>query len=174
MHNTVKRICAGVVLAAAMSPALAAPPASTTRTAGSSMGALEAGQIEAGGLFAWFKTDAVDVGIAAIGGGYMVTDQLEARLNWFAFLGDVSGGLISPGADWLFTGLHPTMVPYAGGGYAVAYGDADGLDSIDLHVGVKQFLTERIALDYRLSYLSPTDSAFDPVQTMQVGFSFYF
>jgi hypothetical protein len=173
MNNVVKKICAGIVLAAAMSPALAAPPASTTRSAGSSVGAIDEGAMEVGGLFAWFKTDTVDIGLAIVNGGYMVTDQLEGKLSWMAFLGDASGGLITPGADWLFTGLHPTVVPYAGGGYSLAYGDADGLDSIDLHAGVKQFLTERIAIDYRFSYLSPTDSAYDSTTIMQVGFTYY-
>lgn len=170
MNNAVKRICAGIVLAGAMSPALAAQP---MRTASTSVGGLEPGQIEIGGQLAWFKSDATDVGLAIVNGGYMVTDQLEAKVAWTALLGDVSGGFITPGADWMFTGLHPTIVPYAGGGYSLAYGDAEDLDSIELHVGIKQFLTERIAIDYRLSYQEPTDSAFDSTQVMLIGFAYY-
>jgi hypothetical protein len=103
----------------------------------------------------------------------MVTDQLEARVAWTALLGDASGGFITPGVDFLFTNLQLPVVPYVGGGYSLAYGDVDDLSSIEVHVGVKQFLTERVALDYRFSYQEPTDSAFDSTQIILIGFAYY-
>jgi hypothetical protein len=171
MKNAVK-LSAAVLLAAAMSPAFAQKAAPQSTTIGAPAG-IEAGQIEIGGQLAWFKSDETDVGLAIVNGGYMYTDQIEFKLAWIALLGDVSGGFINPGADYLFTGIHPTVVPYAGGGYAMGYGDASDLDSIEVHAGVKQFLTERIAIDYRFSYQSPTDSAYDASQVMLIGFSYY-
>ncbi|MGH8482049.1 MAG: hypothetical protein ACRES8_06285 [Nevskiaceae bacterium] len=173
MSNTATRICAAFLLAGAMTPALAAEPArSAQRAPTGSAGSIEKGQIEVGGLFAWFKSDAFDLGLLIANGGYMVTDSLEARLSWTALLGDASGGFITPGVDF-FLPVDLPVLPYVGGGFALAYGDVDDLSSIELHFGVKQFLTERIALDYRFSYQEPTDSDFDSTQIMQVGFAYY-
>lgn len=177
--------CGALMLAGLSVPALAAPPAkpapvkatpasSSSMSSGSNFGGvISEGQIEVGGLLAWFKSDANDLGLALINGGYMVTDQLEVRAAWTALLGDASGGFITPGVDYLFTNLQLPVVPYAGGGYSLAYGDVDDLSSIELHVGVKQFLTERVALDYRFSYQEPTDSDFDSTQIFLVGFAYY-
>jgi hypothetical protein len=173
--KTASKIFTGALLAAAMTPALAAPPATTatTRTAPpSAAGSIQEGQMEIGGLFAWFKSDASDLGLLLVSGGYMFTDELEAKLGWTALLGDVSGGFITPAVDF-FLPIEAPVLPYVGGGYALGYGDAADLDSIEVHVGVKQFLTERIALDYRFTYQEPTDSAFDSSQVMQVGFAYY-
>jgi len=168
------RIVTGVLLAAAMAPALAATPTSKPMATSptSSAGALQAGQIEVGGLLAWFKSDATDLGLAIASGGYMYTDSLEFRVSWTALLGDASGGFLTPGVDY-FLPVKLPVLPYVGGGYALAYGDVDDLSSIDLHFGIKQFLTERVALDYRFTYQEPTDSAFDSTSIMMIGFSYY-
>ena len=168
------RICAGVLLAAAMAPALAAPPASKPMASSTPAptGSLQAGQVEVGGLLAWFKSDQTDLGLAIVNGGYMYTDSLEFRLAWTALLGDASGGFLTPGVDY-FLPVQLPVLPYVGAGYALAYGDVDDLSSIDLHFGIKQFLTERVALDYRFTYQEPTDSAFDSTQIMMIGFSYY-
>jgi hypothetical protein len=173
--------CGALMFAGLSVPALAAAPAKSapakstaSSNSGSNFGSvISEGQAEVGGLLAWFKSDVYDAGFLSANGGYMYTDQLELRVSWIALLGDVSGGFISPGADWYFTNLDLPVIPYAGAAYALAYGDADDLSSIDLHVGVKQFLTERLALDYRLQYLEPTDSDFDSTQFFQIGFAYY-
>jgi opacity protein-like surface antigen len=171
--KTASKIFTGVLLAAAMTPALAATPVTKPAAAPpNAAGALQEGQMEVGGLFAWFKSDASDLGLLLLSGGYMFTDQLEAKLGWTALLGDVSGGFITPAVDF-FLPIEAPVLPYVGGGYAMGYGDAADLDSIEVHFGVKQFLTERIALDYRFTYQEPTDSAFDSSQIMQVGFAYY-
>jgi hypothetical protein len=185
MHPSSKRACAAILLAGAMTPAFAAPPPkakpapapAATRSMGSSpsssAGGIEEGQIEIGGLFAWFKSDATDVGLAFVNGGYMYTDVLELRLGVIALLGDASGGFLTPGVDYYITQFQLPVMPYAGAGYALGYGDAKDISSIDLHVGVKQFLTERIALDYRFTYQQPTDSDYDAIQILMAGFSYY-
>lgn len=174
--KSASKIFTGVLLAAAMTPALAATPATkpaATRTAPpSAAGSVQEGQLEVGGLFAWFKSDASDLGLLLVSGGYMFTDEFEAKVSWTALLGDVSGGFINPGVDY-FLPIELPVLPYVGGGYAMGYGDAADLDSLEVHFGVKQFLTERIALDYRFTYQEPTDSAFDSSQIMQVGFAYY-
>jgi hypothetical protein len=171
--KTASKIFTGALLAVAMTPALAATPATKPAAAPpSAAGVLQEGQMEVGGLFAWFKSDASDLGLLLLSGGYMLTDQLEAKLGWTALLGDASGGFITPAADF-FLPIEAPVLPYVGGGYALGYGDAADLDSIEVHFGVKQFLTERIALDYRFTYQEPTDSAFDSSQIMQVGFAYY-
>lgn len=173
--KTASKIFTGVLLAAALTPALAATPAkpATTRTAPpSAAGSIQEGQMEVGGLFAWFKSDDFDVGLLTASGGLMITDQLEVRLDWTALLGDASGGFLTPGADF-FIPVEAPVLPYVGGGYSLGYGDLGDFDSIELHAGVKQFLTERIALDYRLRYQQPTDSDLDAMQILQVGFAYY-
>jgi len=166
----------GAALAVATMPALAATPMTkpeATRTAPpSAAGSIQQGQMEVGGLFAWFKSDAYDLGLLLVSGGYMFTDEFEAKLSWTALLGDASGGFINPGVDY-FLPIELPVLPYVGGGYAMGYGDAADLDSLEVHVGIKQFLTERIALDYRFTYQEPTDSAFDSSQIMQIGFAYY-
>jgi hypothetical protein len=173
--RTATKIFTGALLAAAMAPAMAAPPPAkpAARPAPvSAAGSIQEGQIEFGGLFAWFKSDAADLGLLTLGGGLMVTDQLEARVDWTALLGDASGGFITPGVDF-FIPIEAPVLPYVGGGYSLAYGDLDDLSSIELHAGIKQFLSERIALDYRLRYQMPTDSDYDSMQILQVGFAYY-
>ena len=177
--KTVVKLCGALVLAGALSPAFAAPaakpaaaPAPTHSSTMSSAGSLQEGQIEVGGLLAWFKSDAQDIGLAIVNGGYMLTDTLEGRVAWTALLGDASGGFITPGVDW-YLPVQAPVLPYVGGGYALAYGDVSDFSSIDLHFGVKQFLTERVALDYRFTYQQPTDSDFDSTQIMMVGFAYY-
>ena len=94
--NKVARIGTAILLAGAMAPAFSAPPA---RPAVSSAGSIDAGQMEVGGLFAWFKSDGFDLGLLIVNGGYMFTDEFEAKLSWTALLGDASGGFINPGVD---------------------------------------------------------------------------
>lgn len=164
-------LCGAVMFAGLATPVLAATPASSAPA--SSGNAIQEGATEVGGLVAWFKSDLYDAGFVVLNVGRMFTDQLELRLSWIAILGDTSGGFISPGADYFFPNRNSNVVPYIGAAYGLGYGDASDLASLDLHAGLKQFLTERLALDYRFQYLQPTDSDFDSIQFFQVGFAYY-
>src|SRR5687767_14836593 len=92
--KSASKIFIGVLLAAAMTPAMAQKPASKPAARPSApapapaaaTGSIQQGQIEAGGMVTWFKTDDLDVGLVTLAGGYMFTDQLEFRADWTMIL----------------------------------------------------------------------------------------
>lgn len=175
MKKFARGFCSALMLAGLSAPAFAAPPAakSTAPAPMSSGSAIEQGAIEVSLQAIWVKADAIDAGAVILGGGYMYTDNLEFKANWTHLLGDTSGGFITPGADWFFTNLKLPVIPYAGGGFSLGYGDVDDFSSLELRVGVKQFLTERTTLDYRFAHEEPTDSDFDGFDIFTIGFSYY-
>jgi hypothetical protein len=124
--------------------------------------------------FAGSKTDS-DVGIIEIAGGKFFTDQLEAKVGLSAVMTtDSDAGTLKLGADYLFTGPSATeIVPFVGGAFGLGMFDTE-TDFLDVHGGIKYFFRERTSIEAKLSFLSPTDSAYDSATDLTVGINIYF
>ena len=118
-------------------------------------------------------TTETDSGIIELSGGYFFSDQLQFKLALSEVVStDFTYGTLKPGADWLFvTGR--TFVPFAGGAFALGLQD-NPTDYLEVHGGVKYFFRENTSVEAKLSYLSPTDSAFGAITDLTVGVNIYF
>lgn len=127
-------------------------------------------EIESGGT-----TEDSDVGLIELSGGMFFTDQIEAKVGLSAVVTtDVTSGTLKLGADYLFTGPNATeIVPFAGGAFGLGMFDTE-TDYLDIHGGIKYFFRERTSVEAKLSFLSPTDSAYDSATDLTVGINIYF
>jgi len=66
-----------------------------------------------------------------------------------------------------------SVVPFAGGAFALGLSD-NPTDYLEVHGGVKYFFRENTSLEARLSYQSPTDSAYGAITDLTVGVNIYF
>ena len=115
-----------------------------------------------------------DFGYIAVSGGMFFTDQLEAKAGLSGtVVSDFTFGTLTTGVDYLFTSDGATVVPFAGGGFALGMFDTE-TDYIDAHGGVKYFFRERTSVEARLSYQMSTDSAYDDIIDLFVGLNVYF
>jgi len=109
--------------------------------------------------------------------GYFYNSHLE-----ILGIGDFQGGSkrrdtgsIGPGIDWHFLTdkTTPEFLPYVGASYLVGLG-RDMPDALEGHVGLKQFLTGKVAIKYQVGY------GFDPSETSDstfratIGLSYFF
>jgi hypothetical protein len=124
--------------------------------------------------YAGTTTDS-DVGLIEVSGGMFFTDQLEAKVGLSAVMTtDSDAGTLKLGADYLFTGPNATeVVPFAGAAFGLGMFDTE-TDYLDLHGGIKYFFRERTSIEAKLSFLSPTDSAYDSATDLTVGINIYF
>lgn len=108
--------------------------------------------------------------------GYFYGPQLE-----FLGIGNLQGGsdsrttgAIGPGLDWHFvTGSTEDFVPYAGVSYLIGLGRGVA-DTLEGHVGIKQFLARSMAVRYQIGYgFDPSDTG-DSTFRASVGLSFFF
>lgn len=114
-----------------------------------------------------------DAGIVQLSGGKFFTDQLEAKAALSAILSpDDTLGTLLLGADYLFNS-GSNVVPFAGAAFGLGVFDTE-TDYLDVHGGVKYFFRERVSLEGKLSFLSPTDSAYDSAIDLFAGLNFYF
>lgn len=151
----------------------------------------EAGKIELTGMGSYTHSWSSEGGggqntyLGSLGVGYFFTDALEAKING-TFVGFSGSGStmyavqITAGPDYHFmtTG---NLVPYVGvyGGVILMKGSFGGGDTsetgamIDGHVGLKQFLSERMAIDYRVAYQywSISDTSINNLMVM-IGLSY--
>ncbi len=107
--------------------------------------------------------------------GYFVSDQLEVlgigQLQ--GQKGESTQGQIGAGADWhFFMQGNPNFIPFVGASYL--FGISDTPDALDLHVGLKQFVTRNVAIKYQVGYgFDPSDTG-DAAFGASVGLSFFF
>ena len=116
-----------------------------------------------------------DVGLIEVSGGKFFTDQLEAKVGLSSVATtDTTTGTLKLGADYLFTGPSATeIVPFVGGAFGLGMFDTE-TDYLDIHGGIKYFFRERTSIEAKLSFLSPTDSAYDSATDLTVGINIYF
>lgn len=111
--------------------------------------------------------------------GYFFTDNWQGKLAASLDVSDSAAGdsesvFIYTGADYNWAiADNKDLVPFAGGGVAFLTGDASA-EFFDIHVGIKNFLSERTSLQTQLLFLSPFESGGDGVTQLQVGLNFYF
>lgn len=109
--------------------------------------------------------------------GYFYNSQLE-----FLAIGALNGGSgrsetgsIGAGADWHFgEGVTtPDFLPYAGASYLIGIGSGIP-DTLEAHIGLKQFLTTAVAVKYQIGYgFDPSDTS-DSAFRASVGLSYFF
>lgn len=109
--------------------------------------------------------------------GYFYNSQLE-----FVGIGALQGasgqsetGAIGGGADWHFGEGVTTrdFLPFAGASYLIGIG-SDVADTLEGHVGLKQFLAQAVAVKYQIGYgVDPSDTG-DSTFRATVGLSFFF
>ncbi|MGH8442151.1 MAG: hypothetical protein ACRETF_04520 [Nevskiaceae bacterium] len=121
-----------------------------------------------------FGTTDSDTGIIELSGGYFFSDQLQFLLSLSEVISsDFTYGTLAPGVDWMFVTGGSTVVPFAGAAFALGLQD-NPTDYLEVHGGVKYFFREDTSVEARLSYASPTDSAFDAYTDLTVGINIYF
>ena len=132
---------------------------------GVSMAGMQSGQVEIGGAVMVMKpTTEGDLTGTAMGGiGYMLTDNIELKGQASLTItgGDVSGTL-GGGLEFYLT-PSASMVPYIGASAMTSigeYGGGEGL-LIDVHGGVKQFISENTSVNLTLYYETTTDNFTD-------------
>ena len=109
--------------------------------------------------------------------GYAITNNVQLLGAGFIFeTGGELFGNVGFGADYLFGDADSTVVPFVGGSYQLNVGDNDSTDFIDLHAGLKQFISERASIDYQIQILEATDSEVEDagMTTLTIGINFYF
>lgn len=118
-----------------------------------------------------------DFGNIGAGFGYFIDDMIELKGAVSMTVTDAGNfGVFSPGADFVFMGKEK-VAPFVGLAYGLAFGDSTGVDSdfIDLHGGVKFFISERASLELRLNRFDPTDSASPMGRTeLTAGINIYY
>lgn len=134
-----------------------------------------------------FSTDSMQVYSGTVGVGYFLTDPLEIKGN-ISIIGLNGGGMnayvvpLTVGVDYHFNTKNKT-VPYVGlavGVYIVGGGfeeDSGAIGGVlgDGHAGLKQFLSEDVALDFRVGYqYAPLPGVSLNNVTASIGLSFQF
>lgn len=112
--------------------------------------------------------------------GYFVTGNVQVKGSGLVFGtsgdSDMIMGSILVGADYLFM---PTMeiTPYAGGDVGVSYSKFESTDDtgvgFDVHVGIKQFLSDNTALNYELRYQMDTADLDSRLIMFMIGLNIY-
>lgn len=136
-----------------------------------------AGQLEVSGAFQITSPDGADdqYSIQA-GGGYFLTDALEVKGTVIVFggSGDLdTRGFVGAGADYHFLPELDT-VPYAGAFIMAQVGDDSSSDALlNLHVGVKQFVTETVSIFYEAAFYTSSGSDASDLVLGQIGISLF-
>jgi hypothetical protein len=112
--------------------------------------------------------------------GFFFTDQAEVlgivNLNRSSRTGQNSQttGGIGAGLDWHFPMQGtPNFVPFVGASYLIGIGSGTP-DALEIHAGIKQFVTRNVAIKYQVGYgFDPSDSD-DTTFRASVGLSYFF
>lgn len=106
--------------------------------------------------------------------GRMMNANLQANAGIF-LLGseDFTTGQVTFGADYLFS-PRAEVIPYAGGSYAMAVGDFDDTDFLQLKAGAKTFISETTSVYGEIRRLEPIDTDFSSITTLAVGLAVKF
>ncbi|MGJ8669164.1 MAG: hypothetical protein ACSHXK_06720 [Oceanococcus sp.] len=107
--------------------------------------------------------------------GINVLSQLQVKVAGLVIeSGGTTIGSVGAGADYQLN-FGQAAVPFAGLSYQANVGDIDLTDFIDLHIGLKQFVGERMSIQYQLQKLEPVDDEFDIGSTIfSIGLNVYF
>lgn len=137
--------------------ALAATPAPAkpaTASAASNVG-IGTGDMEVSVFGLYVSPDDADaISIIGAAGGYYFTDNVVGKVSlYIAESGGVRVGELGLGGDYLFNtfkpqGINTPLVPYVGGAYLIGIGEGENLPEI--HGGLKQFIGERVSINYEL------------------------
>lgn len=120
---------------------------------------------------ALISSDASDTLFVSAAGGYFYTDVIELAgtvtlidSNNFSSVG--FGG----NANMYFPGKDPDLIPYAGGGATLTVDDFDTTFGINGQVGIKQFISEDVAMNYQAQLILSSDTIF----IMSAGITIFF
>lgn len=139
---------------------------------------IEQGDVEIGISLNVSEPDEGDGTTFIIGSyGYAVTQNLQ--ILGAGFIGEAGGsefGNIGAGVDYLFGNADSDVVPFVGASYQLSVGDFDSTDFLDVHAGLKQFISERASIDYQIQRLEAVDSDFSDFGSINltIGINFYF
>lgn len=189
-----------VVAALAWVPAHAAPPPAAKpapKPAAKSVGKLEArvdgpsgsgavgkGDFEVSVFANINSTDGETFTMLGSSAGYFFTDQIQVQAGVSGFVATAYKSVIFLlGANYHFApwkpqGVNNVIIPYVGAGLALAVTEVDtGFGTYAetntdpaVRAGLKQFLGERISVNYELKYTLSDPAATD----LNMGLSFYF
>ncbi len=125
------------------------------------------------------STDDTDTLTVQLAGGYFYTETLELQGTILASYTDsssfettVTGYGVN--ANLYLPGNNPDIIPFVGGGATIVLVDSGGFSEtefgINAQAGIKQFLTEQVALNYQAQIVSAGD--YDAT-ILSVGFSIF-
>lgn len=140
---------------------------------------IEGGEKEIGGAFSIMKPKEGDAVWLLLGtAGYYFNPNF--RLSGLAIVTGSGGddgdttGIIGVTGDYLFNDGQD-MIPYVGAGLSKAVGDDAGSDAlVDIHAGLKQFVSENTSINYEAKYSAITDDLGEGTISGTIGFSIYF
>lgn len=128
------------------------------------------------------EDESVDLWLLDVKAGYFVLEPLEisvaanylkAEVDTF----DLRGIMLGAGVDYHFM-TQTQLVPYVGGALHWVDVKVGGLGSeddwaFDVHAGLKQFVSQNVAIKYEVSYLKFDEMDLDGIN-VSVGLSFFF
>jgi opacity protein-like surface antigen len=126
--------------------------------------------------------DSMDLWLGDVKAGYFVMEPLEVSVAATYLKADLGGGadlralMLGAGVDYHFMTRTP-LVPYVGAGLHwvdLKSGGAGSDDwAWDVHAGLKQFVSQNVAIKYEVSYLKFDDFDLKGIN-VSVGLSFFF
>ena len=140
-----------------------------------SYGGIEGGEKEIGGAFTVMKPSEGDTVWMLFGTlGYYMTPQVRLAALGVITGGEETTGIVGGTVDYLLN-QGADVIPYVGAGLLTAVGDdSDSGALLDVHGGIKQFLSEKTSLNYEVKYYTSTDDTSSGVLMGTIGFSVYF
>lgn len=137
---------------------------------------IQQGEKEIGGAFSYMKPTESGSSSSwmAMGNiGYFLTPNVQVKGLGLVFGGGGNkNGTVGLTGDYLFD-LGYAVMPYAGGGLLFSVGDTDLGTLVDVHAGVKQFLSERTSLNYEGKYMLSLSDTSSGMLLFTVGLSIY-
>ena len=126
-----------------------------------------------GGTFGWFVADFLELKAAATA----IRSGNENDCNPAANQPAQTYGIVSAGPDFVFGASDGGVAPFVGAAFGQSFGDSPGgidTDYYDVHGGLKFFLTERSALELKLTRYEPTENTGSARNELALGVNVYF
>lgn len=135
---------------------------------------IQAGEKELGFAITGMSSDAGGTTVMIMGScGYFLTSHFQLKVIAMVMsYDDNTLGIFGGATDFIF-GTSLRVAPYVGAGLLVAGGDLDTTAMIDIHGGLKHFMSEGIAINYEIKSMSDISDPGEMIFVSTIGLNFY-